>query len=249
MIRLLVKITWMLLGWLELGLLTALLYPLSFLPARPHPRPWYARLFRLWSQAWVHALGVDLRLHQRNRRPLPERYILIANHPSAFEDIGIPALFPVRSLAKVEVRDWWIVGRVSAAAGTLYVDRESPESRRAAVDLLVDTLEAGDNLALYPEGGVKGKHLHDRFRYGAFEVSLRTGIPILPVYLHYEAGDDFFWGPQILIEKILDIMRTRNNRANYYVYDAFQPADYADAVEYAEAAHARFLEWEERHQG
>ncbi len=246
MIRLLLKLAWMLLGWLELGLLTALLYPLSFLPARPHPRPWYSHLFRLWSQAWVDALGVDLRLHQRNRRPLPERYILIANHPSAFEDIGIPALFPVRSLAKIEVRDWWLLGRISAAAGTLYVDRASPESRKAAVDLLVDTLQAGDNLALYPEGGVKGKHLHGQFKYGAFEASLRTGIPILkdiPIL------GFLFGGPQTLLEKILEIMSTRNDRANYYVYDALQPPDYADAVEYAQAAHARFLAWEERHQG
>ena len=59
-----------------------------------------------------------------------------------------------------------------------------------------------------------------------------------------------FWKDiESLIEKILEIMSTRNNRANYYVYDAFQPADYADTAEYAKAAHARFLEWEERHQG
>lgn len=249
MIRSLARIVWMLLGWLALILLTAVMYPLAFLPGASGPYPWYRWLFRIWCRAWVHALGVDLRLHQRNRRPLPEQYILIANHPSAFEDIGIPALFPVRNLAKIEVRDWWIVGRISAAAGTLYVRRESQQSRKEAIELMIRTLSAGDNLALYPEGGVMGKHLHHQFKLGAFEVSLRTGIPILPVYLHYEAGDDFYWGKQTLMRKILDIMLTRNNQANYYVYEAFEPRDYTDKEAYARMAHARFLEWEDRHQG
>ena len=69
-----------------------------------------ARLFGAWCRAFVRALGVDLRLHQKNRKRLPARYILIANHPSAFEDIGIPALFDVVSLAKVQVADWFVVG-------------------------------------------------------------------------------------------------------------------------------------------
>jgi len=40
MIRLLAKLGWMLLGGLEQGLLTAILYPLSFLPGKIRPRPW-----------------------------------------------------------------------------------------------------------------------------------------------------------------------------------------------------------------
>jgi 1-acyl-sn-glycerol-3-phosphate acyltransferase len=103
---------------------TVLLYLLSFLP-RSLLQTFYFSLFRFWARAFVRALGVDLRLYQKNLLPLPEQYILIANHPSAFEDIGIPALFPVHSLAKVEVADWWLVGRISTASGSLYVRRES----------------------------------------------------------------------------------------------------------------------------
>ncbi len=76
--------------------------PVVFLPGVL--RPFYYSLFRFWCRSFARALGVDLRLHQKNTRALPKHYILIANHPSAFEDIGIPALFPVHSLAKIEVR-------------------------------------------------------------------------------------------------------------------------------------------------
>ncbi|HHH38038.1 MAG TPA: 1-acyl-sn-glycerol-3-phosphate acyltransferase [Sedimenticola sp.] len=245
-IRSLARVAWMLLGWLELIILTLPLYLLSFLPPAP-PGGWYTRLFQAWCRAFVHALGVDLRLHQKNRHPLPDHYLLIANHPSAFEDIGIPALFDVDCLAKAEVRDWWIVGRISAAAGTLFVERESKASRREAVRQITGRLASGRNVALYPEGGVKGKRLHDHFRYGVFEISLQTGVPILPVFIHYEAQDDFYWSDQLLLEKIIDIMATCNNRANYYLFDAFHPEDFSDKAQYSEAVHRSYLAWQRKY--
>src|SRR5262245_21482722 len=128
-------------GWADLTAFTALLYLLSFLPwSGRHP---VARMFGAWCRCFVRALDVDLRLHQKNRARLPTRYILIANHPSAFEDIGIPALFDVVSLAKIEVQDWFLVGRISRAAGTLYVNREDPESRHQAIDAMVAAVQAG----------------------------------------------------------------------------------------------------------
>ncbi|TPW18376.1 MAG: hypothetical protein FD130_278 [Halothiobacillaceae bacterium] len=71
--------------------LTAVMWCGAFLPERVN-RHYYFGLFRLWCRFFVRALGVELRLHQKNREPLPERYVMVANHPSAFEDIGIPAI-------------------------------------------------------------------------------------------------------------------------------------------------------------
>jgi 1-acyl-sn-glycerol-3-phosphate acyltransferase len=172
---------------------------------------------------------------------------MVANHPSAFEDVGIPALFDVDCLAKREVENWWIVGRISAAAGTLFVDRESKVSRGQVVKEIEKRLESGRNVALYPEGGVKGKRLYERFHYGVFDISLRTGIPILPVYIHYEAQDDFYWSDQTLVRKMIDLMMARNNRANYYLYDAFDPKDFRDKVHYSEHVRERFLEWQKKY--
>lgn len=247
MIRPLLRWLWMLAGWLELLILTALLYPLAFLPRSKYGRSWYRKLFKLWCKAWTDALGVNLRLHQHNRHEIPGQYILIANHPSAFEDIGIPSLFPVLSLAKMEVRSWPIVGRISAAAGTLYVQRESRDSRQQASQDMLEALEAGHNIALYPEGGIKGKRLHDHFRYGAFDISLRSGIPILPVFLHYESQDDFHWSTQSLPRKILEFMLSSNNRVNYHLYDAFQPEQFKDKESYCSHAHDCFLEWQKKY--
>lgn len=248
MLQFVFRIAWRLYCWVELALFTLVMYLLSWLP-RTIIRPFYFSLFRFWARSFVRALGVDLRVHQKyTAKSLPEQYILIANHPSAFEDIGIPAVFPVHSLAKIEVKDWWIVGRISTASGTLYVHRESRESRNEAAEQIERELRAGKNIALYPEGGCKGRRIFESFRYGAFDISLRTGIPVLPVFLHYESQDDFEWRePQTLLHKIWHMSVTRNSRANYYIYDILDPADFSDRESYAAHAHAKYLEWQARY--
>ncbi|MGZ5790241.1 MAG: lysophospholipid acyltransferase family protein, partial [Burkholderiaceae bacterium] len=226
-------------GWIDFILFTALMYVLSWLPwPGTHP---VARMFNAWSRAFVRALDIDLRLHQKNLKHLPKRFILIANHPAAFEDIGIPALFNVVSLAKLQVQDWFIVGRISKAAGTLFVDRDDPASRHQAIQTMVDAVNAGQNIALYPEGGCKGRRLFGQFKSGAFEVSIQTGIPIVPIFLHYEAQDDFEWQPPYTLpQKIWHMMTTVNNRVNYYVYDPMDPKDYAGRHEMRDAAYAKY---------
>ena len=235
-----------LLAWADFVAFTALMYLLSWLPwpgrhPASHPVAW---MFQSWCRCFVRALDVDLRLHQKNRKRLPERFILIANHPAAFEDIGIPALFDVVSLAKTQVQDWFIVGRISKAAGTLYVDRDDPASRDKAVETMVNAVNSGVNIALYPEGGCTGRRLFHEFKSGAFEVAKRTGVPILPLFLHYEAQDDFEWQPPYsLPDKIRHMMTTVNNRANYYVYDPLDPKDYADKYAMKAAAYALYAKW------
>lgn len=247
MLYYLAVVAWRAWCWFELAIFTLVMYLLAFLPLRA--RAWfYFPLFRLWCKFFVRALGVDLRLHQKNIQPLPEQFILIANHPSAFEDVGVPALFKVYSLAKIEVADWWLVGRINRAAGTLFVQRESAESRHAAAEQIIAELARGRSVALYPEGGCKGRRLFASFRYGAFDISLRTGVPILPVFLHYEAQADFEWAaPHTLLHKMWHFMTTQNNRANYYVYDAIEPSRFADKQAYYNHVFGLYREWQARY--
>ena len=233
--------------WFDFIVLTFFLYFLSFLP-ESSLSTFYPKLFRLWCKSYVRALGVDLKLIQNNKLPLPKQYILIANHPSAFEDIGVPALFDVYSLAKIEVKSWPILGRISHAAGTLYVKRESRESRNAAANEIKQALAAHKNIAMYPEGGCMGRKIFETFRYGAFDISMQANVPILPVFIHYEAQEDFEWvSPQTLVDKMWHFMTTKNNRANYYVFDAINPSEFANKEEYMTFTHDLYLKWQAKY--
>lgn len=244
MLGIFVKILWLIWCWIELAAFTLVLYVLAWLP-RPLIPSFYYVLFRFWCSMFVHALGVDLRLHEKNTKPLPQQFILIANHPSALEDVGVPTLFNVVMLAKEGVRKWWWVGKINQAAGTIFVKRDDAESRHASYDALLQKLQQGYNIALFPEGGCHGRRIHSAFYPGAFEMSLHTGIPLLPVFLHYEAQDTFEWRtPQTLLDKFWHIMTSPNNKANYYVYDAIYPVAYTDKKEFAEAIRQQYLQWQ-----
>lgn len=233
--------------WLDFILLTLVMYLVAWLPSSFHGQIYYY-MFHRWSRAFVRALDVNLKLHQKNLYRIPEQYILIANHPSAFEDIGIPALFKVHSLAKIEVKKWWIVGKISEAAGTIYVKRESKHSRNQALETMVEELKKGKSIALYPEGGCKGRRIFESFRYGAFDISMKTGIPVLPVFLHYETQDDFEWrDPQTLIDKLYHFMTSENRTVNYYVYDAIDPSKFSSKEEFTEYTWQLYKKWQEKY--
>lgn len=231
--------------WLELVVFTLVLYGLSFLPAKIITG-FYESMFHSWCRAFVRAMGVQIRLHQHYRHQLPASYIVIANHPSAFEDIGIPAIFQASSVAKMGVRDWFLVGRISAAAGTIFVKRDDRESRSQASRTIVSALQQGRNIAIYPEGGCFGRRINP-FLYGIFSASLETGVPIVPVFIHYEAQADFEWQGQTLPQKMWQILTSRNPIANFHVHEPFLPSDYPDRESYTETVHRQYLDWQEKY--
>ena len=241
----LARALWRILAWLDLIVFTLVMYGLSFIPRSRFGRT-YDRLFQTWSRTFVRALGVDLRLHQHYAGALPKHYIVIANHPSAFEDIGIPALFPAYSVAKIEVRDWYFAGRISAAAGTLYLRREDKDSRAEAKNTIREALQQKRNIAIYPEGGCKGRRINP-FLYGIFQLSLETQTPIVPVFIHYEAQEAFEWQGQTLPEKIVELMRAPNKTAHYHVYEPIDPANYSSREDYTDAVQEMYLTWQEKH--
>ena len=247
MLSFIFRTLWLVWSWLELTVFTLFLYILSWLP-RPLTKPYYHYLFRIWCDFFVRALGVKLRLHEKNLKPLPKQYILVGNHPSALEDVGIPSLFNVYPLAKEGVRNWFLVGRINEAADTMFVKRDDPDSRHAAIDTLMDNLKKGHNVALFPEGGCTGRRIFERFQTGAFDVSIRTGIPIVPVFLQYEAQETFEWqAPFTLIDKMWHFMTSQNSQANYYVYDAIDPAGFTDKHVFADHVHNLYLQWQAQH--
>lgn len=247
MTHFLLRTLWLALCWLELSIFTLVLYILAWLP-RPLIKFYYHKLFRIWCQFFIRALGVNLHIHQNNSNPIPDQYILIANHPSALEDVGIPANFDIYPLAKKGVMEWFLVGRINVAAGTVFVKRNDSESRHAASDKLKSLLENNKSIALFPEGGCFGRRIQSSFRYGAFDLSLQTGVPILPVFLHYEAQEEFEWKKnETLMQKMWHFMTAKNNRANYYIYDAIAPDGFDDKKVFSQHVHGLYLSWQKKH--
>ena len=128
----------------------------------------------------------------KNEQALPEHYVLVSNHPSFCEDFAIPAFFDIYPLAKAGVRDWIILGRISDYAGTIFVKRDSQDSRHAAMQSLVDGALSGKNMVIFPEGGCKGKRIYEEdFTPVRLMLHCRQIFLYYLLFLHYVDQDTF----------------------------------------------------------
>lgn len=215
----------LLVGWLDLALFTLLLYILSYLPKKLLSY-FFGGLFQRWCRCFMRALGIKLHVHEKYAGTLPEQFIVIANHPSALEDIGMPSIFKARFVAKDEVQFWWIVGRISRAANSIFVKREDPNDRAEALKSILNALRQGESIGLYPEGGCFARRLHLPFQIGAAKTAFTTGVPIIPVFLHHEAQVQFEWLNQHLLRKIWQMLCSTNKHVHYYIHTPILPQDF-----------------------
>jgi 1-acyl-sn-glycerol-3-phosphate acyltransferase len=119
--------------------------------------------------------------------PLP--VIFAANHHSHLDAPMMITAVPEpwrRRLVVAAAADYFFATRVSGAAsalalGAIPIDR-SRVNRRSA-DLAQSLLEDGWSLLIFPEGGRSPDGWGQPFRGGAAFLSVRTGVPVVPVHL------------------------------------------------------------------
>lgn len=123
------------------------------------------------------------RVRVRGAERLPSGPVVVAaNHDSLADPffLGSALPRPLRFLAKEELWSLGLVGRLLDAAGCIPVSRGRGDA--AAMSAAVAALEAGDAVALFPQGTTRP--YRDRpWHRGAARLALATGAPLLPVCL------------------------------------------------------------------
>jgi 1-acyl-sn-glycerol-3-phosphate acyltransferase len=112
--------------------------------------------------------------------------LLAANHDSSIDPalVALTTERPIRFLARAEL---WQPGlrRILDALGAIPVRRG--EGDRAALERAGQLLEAGELVAIFPQGSVL-RFRNRRFRRGAARLALMTGAPLVPVRLFSTAA-------------------------------------------------------------
>jgi 1-acyl-sn-glycerol-3-phosphate acyltransferase len=106
--------------------------------------------------------------------------IVVANHASLIDPLVLMTAIPrtLRFLAKEELWSNRLLGPVLDALGAVPVGRGRGDL--SALRRLVGLVEAGETVAVFPEGGVRRTGGWHR---GAARLALQTGAPLLPVRL------------------------------------------------------------------
>lgn len=127
-----------------------------------------------WKIHIAGAEGID------DRNP----YVVISNHLSN-ADIPLISNLPweMKWIAKKELFDIPVLGRMMKLAGDISVDREASNKRAGVFSRCKYYLDNNCSVMFFPEGTRSRSGLLNKFSYGAFDLAISENLPILPIVI------------------------------------------------------------------
>ncbi len=141
------------------------------------------RTIQAWSAQLAARMGVALTVHGR----IPDGpAMLVANHVSWLDIATLHACCPrARFVSKAVVGRWPVIGRLTRVVNTLFIERERKRDAMRVVREVAGALQAGDVVALFPEGTTGPGDQLLPFHANLLEAAIVADVPVQPVLLRY----------------------------------------------------------------
>lgn len=150
-------------------------------------------------QAWARVMLAKLAIKLVVTGSPPEAgpVLLAANHISWLDIVVMHAARHCRFISKADVQHWPVVGMLATGAGTLYIERESRRDAMRVVHHMAERLQAGDILAVFPEGTTGDGSELLPFHANLLQAAISAHAPIQPVALMFmdEASGNASFAP------------------------------------------------------
>jgi 1-acyl-sn-glycerol-3-phosphate acyltransferase len=142
-----------------------------------------AQRVQAWARTMLRLLGTDLRVE--GTPPAAGPMLLVANHISWLDILVIHAARHCRFVAKSDIRHWPMIGTLATGGGTLYIERASRKDALRVVHQMVSALDAGEILAVFPEGTTSDGRSLLPFHANLIQAAVASGAPVQPVALKF----------------------------------------------------------------
>ena len=155
------------------------------------------QLFLRLSQLLIFVV-MKRRISGQGNTPREGGLLIVSNHLGLLDPIAIGTRLPRRLyiFAKAEVFSWPILGWLARRADVIPVRRG--QSDREAIRRVLEHLQAGHAVLLFPEGTYPKSHQPRgmiQAQSGAALLAQRSGAAILPIGI---TGSDMVWSPRTL---------------------------------------------------
>ncbi|HEV6964759.1 MULTISPECIES: lysophospholipid acyltransferase family protein [Roseateles] len=186
-------------------------------------------LVQWWSLKTLRILGIALRAQGQ---ALPAGHLIVANHVSWLDIAAVHAVLPqARFVSKADVKHWPLVGSLAEGAGTLFIERSSKRDALRVVHQTAAALQAGDCVAVFPEGTTGAGPQLLPFHANLLQAAVSTGAPVLPVVLRwFEPGERFspaarFIGETTLAQSLWRIASARGLGIEVQILPSVEPQE------------------------
>ena len=143
------------------------------------------QLIRRWSLQLLTICAVEVKFADASEGQIGPQAIVVSNHVSWLDIFVINTLHPCHFVAKADIRQWPVIGWLSAQAGTIFLARGKQREVRRIYQGLVDQINEGKRIAFFPEGTTAAQGMLLPFHANLFEAAIVAQVPIQPLVLRY----------------------------------------------------------------
>lgn len=146
-------------------------------------------IIRNWSREQLRLAGVEVRaigFPTDTERPVT----LVANHVSWADIFALNTQRACHFIAKAELRKWPLAGRLLANVGTIFINRSDRKETHRLKRVVHELLDAGETVAVFPEGTTSDGHDVLRFHASLLEPIVASEGEVWVVAIRYFRGKD-----------------------------------------------------------
>jgi len=136
-----------------------------------------------WAGALLNKLAIKLIVN--GRPPASGPMLLVSNHISWLDILVIHAAGHCRFVSKADIKHWPVLGTLTTAAGTLYIERESRRDAMRVVHHMSEALTQGDIVAVFPEGTTGNGVTLLPFHANLLQAAIVVDAPVQPLALSF----------------------------------------------------------------
>src|SRR5258708_4570055 len=149
-----------------------------------------SRAVSRWSGQLLAILNVQPSLRGAPPMIADRAAVLVANHVSWLDIQLIHSVWPVRFIAKSEVRRWPVIGWLSAHTGTLFIERGKTRHAARINQSIHAAFQQGDAIGVFPEGSTTDGRELIRFHASLLQPAVDERALVYPVALRYREESD-----------------------------------------------------------
>lgn len=169
-----------------------------------------------WAGTLLRLLGLSV---IQSGAPLPAAgpLLIVANHVSWLDIVVVHAGCPrARFVSKAGVARWPVIGPLTRAADTLFIERDSKRDALRVVHHMAEALKAGDTLAVFPEGTTSDGEGVLPFHANLLQAAVAAAAPLQPLVLRYADATGSpsraaaYTGSTTLVRSVWAVVRARD---------------------------------------